>query len=89
MSGSEKLLGSESKVAPIDKMPETSKSESEHAHNLEGKEGSESKGNILQGEEKKKSEVLQMEKDYGILKGTQEFDPNDTERQSDAEKGET
>lgn len=51
---SEKLPDSESEVAPIDKMPETRKSESEHAHNSEGEEGLESKSDTLQGEEKKK-----------------------------------
>jgi len=87
LSISEKLPGSESEIAPIDKTPETRNSESEHTPNSEGKKGSESKGVILHGEERKKSEVLQMEKDSETPKGTQGSDPKDTERPSDAEKG--
>lgn len=78
----EKLMGSKSETAPIEKALESRNYESKHTPYSESKKSSASKG-----EEKEKAKVLHMEKDSKTLKGTQGSDLEDSERPSDVEKG--
>lgn len=83
MPESKQLQGSESEAILIGKMVNAPRPESEHTPDPEVKRGSESTDSLLKGPEEKKTNVPRIEKDLGVLEGTQEVDPNVIERQTD------